>query len=299
MARLASILLLPAASAFLVACSGSDARPRLEDDARKSAPVPACLVELGPRPKGAVAVSLKEPDYWKTVFPAYDTARSELPTNAVSCTRSVTVSDLATTLVRPKPGDVTLGGGPDRLKIVWLRTTEMGDGSASGALALLRAFPDVVEVYAVGAHRGRPDRTKMGIERLGPELVAVVQDDGCVSGQKSPEPCESTMSLYAARGGALLRVASFALERVAFAVNAEAGVPGRLRYHLVAAPAFIEGGVRLLEQVKVTDEVGHEVRKAELERTYAYRSDDVMSPSDDPIWPRVYPMEAAPKIKKQ
>lgn len=294
--------LAPAAlSLLLPACSAPDARPRLEDEARKVSPLPACVVD-----SSAVAVSpgmtrsLKDRDYWRMVFPGYDEKTTSLADDARSCNGAVSIP----TLLESQPAglrvpvgesDVKVGGGADRLKIVWLRMRDEKDGTWTGALALLRAFDSSTEVYAVGKLRANPDKTKLYLERIGPELVVVALDEECNG--KVITACGNSMSVFAPREGALLRIGAFLTERIAYGSGTEGGISGRLEYHLTTSPAFIPGGVKLIESVKVTDELGREVRKAELERMYFYRPDDVMSPSDDPLWPRVYPEVTPPPPK--
>jgi hypothetical protein len=266
-------------------------RPRTEDDARQLAPLPACLVQLdskGAKP-GAATRSLREDEIWQLVFPSFDPKTRSLREDARTCTgRAVLREPLlagGTTATPIEEGAIALGGGGDRLKVAWLRSQTFTDGTTGGALALVRSVNGTAEVYAVGAYRGRPKAT-LALERRGPEVVAVAQDDGC-TGRKSGTACETTTAVFLPRFGQLERVASFAMERVTYASDSEPGVRGRVEYRLASSAQYVDGGIRILEQVLVRDEAGREVRKAELERAYTFAPDGSMVVSEDSLWSRI------------
>jgi hypothetical protein len=308
LARIARFALAFSCSAALVACATTEERPRTEDDARRLAPLPACLVQLpskGAKTEGVVK-SLSEEQIWKLVYPsfdpsfgAHDSGRHSLPADPLACTGRAVLRDEELEGGKPKPviqeGDVSLGGGGDRLKVAWLRSMTFDDGTEGGALALVRSFAGTAEVYAVGAFRGRP-KTLFSLERVGPEVLVVAEDQGC-AGRKPGAACETPISVYVPRFGALDRAARFAEERVAYAEGTEPGVPGRVEYRLSSAAQYVTGGIRVLEQVLVRDELGREIRKAELERDYTFAPDGTLVVSEDSLWSRVL-ASAAPQKKK-
>jgi hypothetical protein len=307
--RFARLALAASCSAAFVACAATEERPRTEDDARRLAPLPACLVQLpskGAKTEGVVK-SLSEEQIWRLVYPSFDPAfgaaddsgRHSLPADPVACTGRAVLRDEELEGGAPKPvikeGDVSLGGGGDRLKVAWLRSMTFDDGTEGGALALVRSFAGTAEVYAVGAFRGRP-KTLFSLERVGPEVLVVAEDQGC-AGRKAGTACETPISVYVPRFGALDRAARFAEERVAYAEGTEPGVPGRVEYRLSSAAQYVPGGIRVLEQVLVRDELGREIRKAELERDYTFAPDGTLVVSEDSLWSRVV-ASAAPQKKK-
>lgn len=272
-------------------CAATEERPRTEDDARQLAPLPACLIELGSRgaPTEGVVKSLSEEQLWRVVYPAYDARRHQLPADPVACTGRPILRDealaggAATSAIQE--GDTSLGSGGDRLKIAWLRSLSFEDGTAGGALALVRAYESTAEVYAVGAFRGRL-KTLFTIERIGPEVVVAAQDDGC-AGRKAGTPCEATVTVFRPRFGALDPVATIAQERISYTADSEPGVRGRTEYRLASSIQYLDGGIRVLEQVTVRDDLGREVRRAELERAYTFAPDGKMVVDEDSLWSRV------------
>lgn len=301
-----SLLTVAIALAALPSCAEVDARPRSEDAARLVAPLPACLMLLSTRAKGGAAVSLREEQYWKLVYPGFDPASGALPVGARACTGASVLDDPSLAGGRPlhagpatradqakvEEGDALVAGGSDRLRVVWLRTAAFDDGTAGGALALVRGYASSAEVYAVAAYRGRPTRSRFSLERIGPEVVVVAQDDGCAA--RAPgAPCETLVRVFLPRQGALRRLVTTAVERVAYLEGAEPGVRGLTEYRLAATPQFFQGGVRVLEQVVVRDAQGRLIREAELDRSYALMPDDTMVASDDSLWARVVEARAA------
>lgn len=273
------------------ACAGIEERPRTEDDARQLAPLPACLVQLDARgARGAGASrSLREEEIWTLVYPSFDPKARTLSEDARACTgRAVLRAPMLAGGKAAAPieeGAIAMGGGGDRLKVAWLRSQTFADGTAGGALALVRSTGATAEVYAVGTYRARP-KASFTLERVGHEVVVVAHDDGC-AGRKSGEACETNAAVFLPRFGNLERVASFALERVTYATGSEPGVRGRVEYRLASSAQYVDGGIRVLEQVLVRDEAGREVRKAELERAYTFAPDGMMVVSDDSLWSRI------------
>lgn len=287
-------VLLAATSAWAPACASTEERPRTEDDARQLAPLPACLVQLdgagpgGKRTEGVVR-SLREEQIWSLVYPGFDPKKGMgPPPDARACNGRKPLEDPALAGGAPAKideGAVALGAGSDRLKVAWLRSLTFPDGTTGGALALIRTFEGTAEVYAVGSYRGRA-KTQFTIERIGPEVVAVAQDDGC-TGRRAGAGCETMVSVFRPRFGILDRVAGIAQERVTYATDSEPGVRGRTEYRLSSSIQYVDGGIRVLEQVLVRDELGREVRKAELERAYTFAPDGTMVVDEDSLWTRV------------
>jgi hypothetical protein len=246
------------------------------------------LAAKAPRTDGVVR-ALHEDQIWQLVHPSFDAKHHVLPPNAPACTGKAILADKALEGgARKDPieeGDLSLASGGDRLKVVWLRSLRFGDGTEGGALALVRWYEGTAEVYSVGAYRGRP-KTLFSVERIGPELVVVATDDGC-AGRKSGAGCETPVTVFLPRLGELEKSAHFAQERVAYSVGTEPGIHGRVEYRLTSATQFAEGGIRVQEQVLVRDELGREVRRAELERAYTFAPGGELVVSEDSLWSRV------------
>ncbi len=295
-----------AAASAASACGGSERPPRIEDDARAMAPVPACISPLAARTHGAGQTmrNLSEEQYWQLVFPGYDAQNHRLPVDSLTCTGGKIFDDpvFAGGTTRGNPiqvqdGDIEYGNGGNRVRIVWFRTHRWPDGSEAGPLALVRAKEDFAEVYAVGAYRRSNGELTLQAERVGNEVLVSATDDGC-KGQAKTTPCETSIALFLPRFGHLVRAATIATEKRAFAAGGEQGVAGQVQYELTASPQYVPEGIKLFEQVKATDPSGRVVHKTELQRMFVLKDGNLEQGSDS-LWTRVYPTAANSQAKQK
>jgi hypothetical protein len=250
---------------------------------------------------------LREEQVLKLVFPQFDEEHRSLPAQALACTGRPVFDDplLAggtsahgTWPFAEQDGDVLYGSGGDHLKIVWLKVLSFADGTSGGPIAIVRSSERFGEVLAVGVYRGRQDRVHLATQRIGSDLLVTAQEDACV-GRKQGEPCENRMTVLLPRMGRLSRAAEIPIERVAYGAGegekGERGATGTLEYRLTTSADYKPDGIHLVEQIKVNDDEGRELRKAELERLFAL--DDVkgtMAPSEAPLWDRVVKIVETP-----
>ena len=286
--------------ALALGCSASPPRVAVEDEARAAAPIPACVLHLPPRKAEAKALArnIREEQYWQLVFPTFDIETTTLPDDAVDCVGSDVLHAPAFKGTKParKPlkiaeGDITYGGGADRLKVVWLRSHVGEDGVAAGSLALARTLETQAEVYGVGAFRGVPGASRFGIERIGPEVLVTAIEDGC-RGRKPGMPCESHIIVNLVYSGRLLPVADITAERVVYANDTEPGFPGKVEYHLTSAVEFGPKGLRVLEQIRVNDANGAPLRKAELDRMMVLDGGRPMKQTAESLAGKIIPSKA-------
>jgi hypothetical protein len=295
--------LLVAAVAVGAACTEPAKRPLLEDQTRRVAPLPACIMYL-PSRRAATAGTLrklKEEQIVKLVFPQFDEDKRTLAKGAPACTTRPILDDPVLSGGAPvrggwpmveQEGDVLYGSGGDRIKIVWLRVLAWQDGTVGGPIAIVRPNERFAELFAVGTYRGRAERVQLATRRMGDDLLVTAQEDAC-AGRKPGEACENRMTVFLPRSGILLRAAEIPIERVAYVGSGERGATGTLEYRLTTSADYKPDGIHLVEQIRVTDDNGRELRKAELERVFAL--DDVkgtMAPSEAPLWDRVVKPEA-------
>lgn len=281
-----------------VACSGAAKQPSMEVEARTLAPVPACIIPLVER-KGAgngTVRSLREEQYWQVVFPSFDTKERRLPEKPTTCTGRTIFDDPlfqgATRIHAPSEAvgedEILLGSGGDRLRVVWLRTHSLPDGRAVGPIALVRAKENVAEVYAVGAYRSATPRPFFVLERMGPEVLVTATDEGC-TGKKFGSDCENNVAVFVPRKGVLFRLGDFATEKRAFFAGAERGTFGeKIEYRLTSSVAYDKTGLKVFEQIVARDIEGRELRRAELERVFAF-SEIALTSTEAPLWPRIFP----------
>jgi hypothetical protein len=262
------------------------------------APLPACLEFLPARRTETLGTmrSLHEEQIWKLVFPSFDLDKRVLPPNAPTCTGQDILADptFRGGSARGWPfqehdGDIDFGSGGDRIKVAWLKVFTWPDGSIGGPLALVRANERFADLFAVGALHGWPDRTKLGAQRLGDDILITSEEDDC-TGHKPGVSCESHLVILLARGGTLKRAVDIASERVAYYPSTEKEVSGILEYRLTTAIDYKADGVHLTEQIQVSDEAGRPLRKAEVDRPFAL--DDrtaTLSTLEPPLWDRFAP----------
>jgi len=277
-------------------CSGAAKQPVLEDEARTLSPVPACVVRLPSRAaKTGTLRVLREQQYWEVVFDNFDAEKKSVPEDPRVCTGRKIFNDKLfenAKRIHPYPEpiaeeDTLLGGGGDRLKVVWLKTHVTEDGRVAGPIALVRAKESVAEIYAVGAYKAVTKRPYFVVERMGNEALVTVRDEAC-AGVKPGTACENQVSLFVPRRGALAPLGTFATEKRAFASGYEQGAPGVIEYRLQAAVSYVPTGVKVFEQAVARDPEGRELRKAEIERVFAFREVELVT-EEAPLWPRFYP----------
>jgi hypothetical protein len=301
-ARLALALL---ASVLGAGCAPKPPRPPIEDQTRRVAPLPACVMPLPARRATTTGTlrHLKEQEITKLVFPSFDEDKRLLPKDSPVCTGRNLLADPILSGGAPvrggwplaeEEGDALYGSGGDRIKVVWLRLLKWPDGTVGGPVSILRPKEKFAELFAVGSLRGRSERVKLGTQRMGTELLVTAEEDNC-EGRKETDACENLMTVFLPRKGILNRIVDLPIERVAFKGKGERGTTGNLQYHLTSTADYKEDGIHLVEQVRVLDENGRELRKSEHERTFAV--DDVkgtMVANEPSLWDRVVTPEAPP-----
>ncbi|HWL86523.1 MAG TPA: hypothetical protein VNO21_12015 [Polyangiaceae bacterium] len=304
----AAVLAAFSTFAFAALCSTGcaktpPARTQIEDQSRKVAPLPACLLYL-PARKGEAAGTarrLRDEQIFKLVFPAFDDTKKVLA-RAPACTEQNIFDDKALAGGAPKggwpihmqDGQILQGSGGDRIKVVWLRVEDWPDGTTGGPLAILRGSEHFAELYAVTPFRGRPDRVRLGTERMGGELLVTAEEDGC-TGHAAGSPCETALHVFLPRGGQLTRVVDVPVERIAYGSNGEKGergAQGKLEYHMTSSSRVQADGIHLSEEVQVKDDGGQVLRKAELERVFLL-SDKGLTASEGSLWDRIAKPELA------
>jgi hypothetical protein len=304
-----SLGLLPfapfACAALASLTSACEANPKpltIEDEARKLAPPPACIMRLPTRPATGLMRNLKEDQYWKLVFPAFDEEKRTLPENPVTCTgRTIFDTEAFRSAKRMETppqavveGEILFGSGGDRLRVIWMRTHVGPDGHEIGPLAIVRTKSEFAEVYAIGAYKGRTKRPLFNIERMGYETAVTVTDEHCIEKDRKPNtPCESTLALYLPRRGNLINLATFATDQRDYVVSGEPGTWGRIEYRLAAGTKYTETGLVVSEEIVAVDEGGRELRRAELDRVFTLAGDR-LAPSEGPLWPRIFPGRKVP-----
>jgi hypothetical protein len=287
--------------ALLGACA-TPRPPPLDDQSRRVAPLPACVDYLPARRSETVGTmrSLHDDQIFKLLFPGFDSDKHLLPANAPTCTGRLVWADPALeggAPLRPWPfleqdGDIQYGSGGDRIKVVWLKLLVWADGTVGGPVALVRANERFADLFAIGALRGSGERTKLGTQRLGDDVVVTVEADNC-SGRKPEANCESHLAIFLARGGFLKRAIDLSSERVVHVISTDKGSSGALEYRLTSTVDYKSDGVHLTEQIQASDEAGRPLRKAEVERLFSL--DDrtgTLSTPEPPLWDRFVPAAA-------
>ncbi|MCL2725578.1 MAG: hypothetical protein FWD69_14185 [Polyangiaceae bacterium] len=249
------------------------------------------------------ARKLREEEIVKLMFPAFDDKTRSLPQGALTCTGAAIFNSPVFTggqIVRrsawpfvQQEGDITYGSGGDRLKVVWLRTHEFSDGTFAGPLAVYRTSERFAELFALGVHRGKPDKARLGTARMGGEVLVTVEQDGC-SNRKEGSPCQTMLSVLLPRRGVLTEFMNVPVERVGYSGKNERGAMGVLEYRLTSVPDFRQDSVHLVEQIRVQDDTGREFRKAEHERLFTIDDNGNVVAAEPPLWDQFVKADAAP-----
>jgi hypothetical protein len=287
--------------ALLFAGCGHELASRSADVSRKVSPIPACVHPLDPRgtPAPGLMRTLTPREYWQAAFSIEPEAPVQLTEETLDCrgekilaSRELAGAALTAEPLVPVGEEIVFGGGPDRLRIAWLRTHRTDQGGSGGPLIMIRSFEQHAEVYGVGVFRGS-DKTRFIVQRSGDQALVLAKTDGC-AGTPKGSPCETTLTVFQQRLGVLENVGEVMLERIAYAEGSERGVKGKIEYHLTAVPNFEGGGIRLHEQLSVVDSAGKEFRRGELDRYFDVRDGRVVAPAEPSLWDRFFVNAVSP-----
>lgn len=276
-------------------CNDTLPRSPTGDVSRRLAPPPACILRLPARSSQAASTrNIPEEAWWSVVFPNFDNRNHALPEHSLTCQGRDVFSDAAFRggavrdggwPLKIREGDIVMGTGVNKIRLLWLRTHTYTDGTSAGPLVLARVLESNVEVYSIGAYRGSDDRTKLKVERMGNDILPSVQSDGCLK-RKDKSPCTTELRVFLPIRGELKTAADIALERISYSQASEPGTTGLVEYRLISTPTFEPGGIRVIEQVAALDEQGRDLRKAELERML-HATPNGFEATEGSLWERV------------
>ena len=295
---------LVACAISMAGCAGAVESSKREDKARREVPVPICLKSMERHGSEGVVSALKPEDYWALVLPSYDPAAGTVDLSAADCAGRPVLASSAlmgaegarSGIVPVKPQDASITPGPDKFKIVWLRTHRFADGGAGGPIALVRPREGHAEVYAVGVYRGHAEKSRFAIERMGPRILITASDDGCTK-VKPGDSCETSLSVYLMRAGELMPAAHIPLDRIAY--GTAPGDGSSVQYRLTATPVFEDKRIRVVEQVVVSDSTQTALRKSNLERVFKLQPRGQLSANRESLWSQVTGEKRAPAAPEQ
>jgi hypothetical protein len=274
-------------------CASAVESSRLEDQARRTVPVPICLKALERHGGADMISSLKPQDYWALVLPTYDASSNTVDRSSPDCSgrpvfdkpELAQAEGVRSGALVVKPDDAIVTPAPNGLRIVWLRTHRFADGTAAGPLALARPREGYAEVYATGFYRGREKDSRFALERMGPRFAVTAGDEGC-TGVKPNQSCESSFRVMVMSGGKLVPSAKFSLDRIDY--RSVPGVSGMVQYRLTATPVFQKKTLRVIEQLVLRDEGQGVIRKSDQERVFRLKADgSLVTKKRDSLWKQV------------
>ena len=297
-----SVLWLAAAGLLGVSVMGcgTPRPPPLDDQTRRTVPIPACIAALPARRSELVGTmrSLRDEQMLQLAFPTFDPEKRLLPQQAPTCTGlELWAAPVLRggTVARGWPfhvqdGDIAYGSGGDRIKVAWLKLFTWPDGTVGGPIVLVRANERFADLFALGALHGSAERTKLETQRLGDDVVVTAEEDNC-SGRKPNADCETHLAILLARGGELRNAIDLASERVVHvAASGDKGANGALEYRLTSTIDYKPDGVHLTEQVQEIDEAGRPIRKAEVARLFSLDPrNNTLATVEPPLWDRFVP----------
>jgi len=188
-----------------------------------------------------------------------------------------------------EPDDMTVGAGPNGMRILWLRTLKFDNGDEGGPIALARAYGDNAEIYAVGSFRG-PKETRLQTARVGNETMVVADSKAC---DAESQTCRRRAHFFLPRRGRLIEGAVIDLDRTQIVPSVtERGLYAQ--YHLSTDVSYQKDGILLLEQVsvRITEsdvpnlDSNRRLRTVEFSRFLKVERDTLFS-SNEPLWERV------------
>lgn len=278
--------MLKAMAAVCLACLGCGAAPpppsRLEDKARLDVPIAICRKPLAPGDLGDAGAP--GPDsYFSVIFPTFRAFGAPLGARDADCVGETHANGPQTTPGPIAPADAILVPGDD-VDVVWLRAFQGSDHSSEGPLALMRARPSELDVYAVGDYRGSLAHSRFTAARLGNLRAVAADDDGCADVKVGAE-CESTLTLYLVVGGKITAAATSPAERIRYGTKRSLG---RVQYRLTTdPPVFDKSSMTVHERLQVRDSGEEDIRKAEGDRVFVLGADGRVAAQQESLWSQV------------
>lgn len=263
-------------------CAATPPPPsRVEDKARLDVPIAICRKPLLPSDLGDGGAPGPE-GYFSVIFPSFRSFGTPLGARDPDCVGE-TYANGAQVTPRPiSPADAILVPGDD-VDIVWLRAFQAANRVAEGPLALARARPSELDVYAIGDYRG-VSHSRFSLARLGSARVIVASDDACADVKVGAE-CESLLTLYVALGGKISPAATSPAERIHYGTQRNLG---RVQYRLTTdPPAFDKSSMTVHERLQVRDSGDEDVRKAEGDRVFVLGPDGRVTAQQESLWSQV------------
>lgn len=276
------------AGALAGASAGCSAAPpppsRLEDKARLDVPIAICRKPLGPADLGDGGAP--GPDvYFAVLFPNFRSLGVALGARDPDCVGETHSAALHGTPAPLTPGDAIVVPGED-VDVLWLRAFPAAGRASEGPLALVKARPSEIDVYAVGDYRGSIDHSHFTAAKLGNTRAVVADDDGCADVKVGVE-CESNLTLFGVQGGKLAPLATSPAARVRY--GSQKGL-GRVQYRLSTdPPVFDKLTMTVHEKLQERDSGDEDIRKAEGDRIFVLGPDGRVAAAQESLWSQVPP----------
>ncbi len=269
----------------VVACSHPSPVAPIEDKARRDVPIAICRRFLtgGDGPEGSAP---KPEAYWGAVVPSFHGIGSSLEQGARNCVGDPLAAGTATTLgSQPiNPDDLVMVSDETGLEAAWFRSFHVNDRIGTGPLALMRARPAELDVYALGDYRGSLKHSRFELGRLGVVTILVAHDEGCADVKVDTE-CESAHVFYVKAGGHLVMAGKTPSQRIQYGSMKDIG---RVQYRLATEPPVLDAhSITVKERLSVRDAADEEVRRVEGDRVFALQPDGLLTANQESIWAQV------------
>jgi hypothetical protein len=264
-------------------CKASVVSSKTEDEARLMIPVPICVKRLPRATTPGAIVSLSSEEYWSLLLPSYDRNQKTINPAAPDCSGRLSLASLSPpgyTSLRVDPEKTVVSPGADALKIVWLESHKLGEGTTAGLIALTRQRESYLEVYAVGLHRGHPEGTRFTLQRMGPRIVVEAVQEDCL-GEGSERRCHATNAVYLMGTGALQPAATFPIDQAAKTTSRDGSTLAE--YHFSASADYKDTSIELTEHLSVSAKGQGEVRSSDLERAFRLENGKLVA-SGESLW---------------
>jgi hypothetical protein len=261
---------------FATSCSGAVASLGVEDRARRDVPIAICHEDLAaidttpagtPRPEA----------YWKAIFPTFGGFEASFDLHSPTCLGDALTAPVGPPVKLSSSDWGKVARGANGLEVLWLPVSAPVAAQDRGPLAIVQSRASALDVYALGEYEGHRASSTFEISPMGSGTVVLARDEGCVQGAPRAD-CDSALAVYVVRAGRIVLAATSPLGRVRY----HAGRDGsKIHVRLTTdPPVFDTNSMRIKERLSVRDGAEEELRRAEQERVFVLRGDELVPDRD-------------------
>jgi hypothetical protein len=253
-------------------CSGAVGSSGIEDRARRDVPIAICHEDL--TPSDATPAGTPRPEaYWKAIFPTFGGFEASFDLHSSTCIGDAPTGPVGAPVKLSSSDWGKVAGGANGLEVLWLPVVAPVAARDRGPLAIVQSRASALDVYALGEYEGHRASSTFEVSPMGPGTVVLARDQGCMQGASAAD-CDSVLAVYVVRAGRILLAATSPLERARYHAGRDGG---KVHVRLTTdPPVFDANSMRIKERLSVRDGAEEELRRAEQERLFVLRGDELV-----------------------